>query len=261
MTIAEKAKEITERLLRGDITPDTPVIFSIVTNDHVKVLTDVLTRVPDRHFVVLGLRTPNLLDTDLLTDPRVTFIATGSGEEPSINALIRVLYGELEPRPISYASVSIGGADNRIADRAADLGAPIADGTSAPPRGDGKLLDLLRMVGVWTAVVGGSISAIMLGTLARLLEEDRKDDGRARGRPNQRWWQRRELWTSVIWGTVTLIVARVAVPAAVGYYSWLGAVTRIPEYASVIPAVIAFLGAYLGSRILELVRLIKGSPS
>jgi hypothetical protein len=246
-TISEKAKQIVDKLSDGSIEKDTPVIFSIVKKEHVKVLRKVLDSITDRQFIVLGLREPYLVDEDILARPNVTFITTGSGVEPSIKAIVKVLYGDLEPRPIGYISVSIGDEGERRADRESDIGAPIIPVMEKHPSiGEG-----VKQVIKWFFVGLGGLLSISLGTLARIFQWSDEKWTTEDERKEQRKRRVSQLWSSMIWGTVVFIFAIMAIPIVRVF--WIGKyIEAIYEYQITVPCFLGFIGAFLRSGILKL---------
>lgn len=113
--------------IAGEAARSAAVLFGVVTRDHGAVLERVAARVTDRPIVAVALRSPAHVPETLLDAPRVTVLATGSGVEPSLDALVRVLLGEIRPRPVAYLSVGIG----RRIDPDRDPGAPLIPRT--PP--------------------------------------------------------------------------------------------------------------------------------
>jgi beta-N-acetylhexosaminidase len=129
--ISEKArilvvKRIINKIYSPEINKDAPIIFSVVNNLHVDVLRKILNKVKDREFIVIGLRSPYLIEDDILSNKNVTLLCSGSGIETSIRSVVDALYGNLIPRPIDYISVSVG----EYANRSIDIGANIDDGVA-----------------------------------------------------------------------------------------------------------------------------------
>jgi beta-N-acetylhexosaminidase len=122
------------------IRKENPIIFSLTSlteKDPLRLLKRVAEAAKDYQIIAVGLKEPNLMDEQLLFQKNITFLSAASGVEPSIKAVVKALYGELNsdlPHPVDYVSVSVGGkGENIIANRETNIGARIINGGRVGP--------------------------------------------------------------------------------------------------------------------------------
>jgi len=99
------------------------IIFGVVTELHYKILSKIASIIEEKPIIVIAFRTPYLMPTDLLSKKNIIFLVNGTGTsvDTSVEATVKVLYGEIKPKTSNYITVSIEDWINRSASIGAQI--------------------------------------------------------------------------------------------------------------------------------------------
>jgi beta-N-acetylhexosaminidase len=240
--IDQKSQEIIEKATEKNL-----IIFSVARKEHVAILRRVSNALSDKKIIVVCISEPYIVDEDILRRKNILCLATASGVEPSFRAVTKALYGELQPKPIGYVSVSIA---NRV-DREANIGATIWPSVRD---GDG----CFKKISEWFFIVLLCVVASIIGAAVKILST----------RKIETWWFVRkedgtlclgfgiQLIISTIWGIAAFLLALAAMEIF-SEFRYVVGIKGLPGYNLWVAGLTGFIGAFLGSSILKVIPGLK----
>jgi len=239
------------------------LIFGLAHRAHARLLQRVIKALPTLPTFVVSFREPYYVPQDVLQARNVVTLVAGSNISSSIEAVVRVLRGEVPPKPIDFVTVSVGD----WVDRGRNLGAPVVNlGEKRRAVGAASILsqnplpvnvgglfgmswaEVAKYLCVYVAgALGATASLIVSGTFPGAFLFARGAEGNLKAGFAPR------VVAQGAFGVILYLVASLAGPSLMSMFA---APTSLDSPSVYI--LLGFVGGFLGERLLSVILTTKG---
>lgn len=235
--VTKKMEEILEKVINAKM-----VIVGITREQHITIVENLVNKT-EKPIIVIAFSEPYLLGEELIRRKNITYLAAYSHLEPSIVAIVDVLFGKVKPKPAKYLPVLLYGITTETPSKIA----PVI------PRSSAESLSVLPSIepqetsdsnswwfyilGGLGAFVGGFIKLVQVGI--RNIFPKRDESGILQ------LGLVLNLCINIVWGIILCLVVVII--------NSFHPILQVVRENLIGAFVIGFIGGYLGSAILNLI--------